>query len=319
MRTGFCSILLIALTMNFFPLPGLCSDVSEIVLQGTWGSESEQVGIKYPSPGVLPDAPFMGPGGFRVDPQGAVWISDSVNRSVKVFHEGKVEVFPIAAEKLGDLDLYGGAFYVCTKNPDGVFIGNQADGAELRRIAIPFKSPGRLNIIDENHFLVGENGGTGNQTPSGGSPDGGVWVVKEGVPSRHPAEVMEPVGNAERIFGIVYDLEESSRKIVYSGWTLDESEPILFSILRQPGQRIVYNRILGLQEGQPWVLILNAATPSDYRAILLGLDGKVVKDIPLSLLTGCYLPAYWIPGTWPALYGMLSDPQGFTVLRRSLE
>ncbi|NLI75702.1 MAG: hypothetical protein GX442_04580 [Candidatus Riflebacteria bacterium] len=282
------------------------SDVAEIVLQGGWGSQPEQLGLTMPAPGMLPEVPFQGPGGFRVDAQGGVWISDSVNRAVKVFREGKVEIFPIPATGLGDLDLCGEAFYVCTRSPDGIFVGRQDDGGEIRRIALACRSPGRLQVVDENRILLADG-------------DGGLWWIRNGEPGRHPAEVMEPVGTAEHVFGIVYDLDESSRSIVRSGWTEQESEPGMFALLKFPKERIAFSRLLGLQDGNPWVMMVMASNPGQYRVFRLDGDGKVVREARLPVLTGAWLPAWWVAGPCPVVYGFRSDPQGFSILRQSLD
>lgn len=291
---------------GILPVPAVASDVTEVMLQGSWGSQPEQLGLRMPSPGVMPGAPFQGPGGFRADAQGGIWVSDSVNRVVKVFREGKVEVFPIPAEGLGDIDLAGDAFYVCTRSPAGIFVGRQSDGAEVKKIAIPCRSPGRLHAIDENRLLLADGAG-------------GLWWIRSGTPGRHPADVMEPVGSVERVFGIVYDLDDSSRKIVWTGWQDEENEPELFALLRLPKERIVFTRLLGLQEGLPWVMVTTASDPANYRVFRLDADGKVARETRLPVLGGTWLPAWWVAGPCPVVYGFRSDPQGFSIFRQSLE
>ncbi len=282
------------------------SDVTEVILQGTWGSAPEQLGMRPPSPGVLPDAPFQGPGGFRVDAAGAVWITDSVNRAVKVFREGRVDLFPIDAGGLGDLDLVGDAVAVVTRDPDGIILLRQQDGAEVRRIPVPCRSPGRLQAVDDQRLLLDDLAG-------------GLWWIREGTVATHPAEAMEPVGTAERLYGIVYDFDQSSRKIVWSGWKDEASEPEMFALLRVPGQRIVFTRLLGLQDQTPWVLVVTTGEPGTYRALHIGADGKVAKETRLPVLTGTWLPAWWVAGPCPVVYGFRSDTQGFTVIRQTLD
>ncbi|RCK78559.1 MAG: hypothetical protein OZSIB_1281 [Candidatus Ozemobacter sibiricus] len=288
------------------PVPVHGSDVAEVVLQGTWGSAPEQLGLRPPSPGVMPDAPFQGPGGFRVDAAGAVWITDSVNRAVKVFREGRVDLFPVAAGGLGDLDLTGDLVAVVTRDPEGLVMLRQQDGAELRRIPLPCRSPGRLQAVDEQRFLLHDLGG-------------GLWWVRGEMVATHPVAAMEPVGTAERLYGIVYDFDQSSRKIIWTGWKDEETDSELFALLRVPEQRIVFTRLLGLQDQTPWALVVTADTPGVYRAFHFGPDGKIAREARLPVLTGTWLPAWWVAGPLPVVYGFRSDAQGFTIIRQKLE
>ncbi|HQG29282.1 MAG TPA: hypothetical protein PLY73_12095, partial [Candidatus Ozemobacteraceae bacterium] len=61
--------------------PLSCPVVREI----SWGDGIGRLGIIFQDRGQLPEGPFMGPGGFRVDADGGIWISDSVQKAVKRF------------------------------------------------------------------------------------------------------------------------------------------------------------------------------------------------------------------------------------------
>ncbi len=275
-----------------------------IVREIPWGSGTSRLGITFQDRGQLPEGPFMGPGGFRVDAEGGVWISDSVQKSVKRFApDGGILSYPVKAAKLGDLFLLGTEVAVITGSPDGIAFIDRATGSETRRIETKGLLRGRLNIIDKDHILVGGN-------------EGGVFLYMGTTWEMHPASALEPVGTADTLFGTLYEFDVTSRVIIRAAWTGEASDPEAFARYKLTGaDEIVFSRLLGMSGGFPAFMLVTRADPAAYRIVRFDADGKVVSERKVPIFPGCPLPSPWIFGEDGALYAAEADDTSFRVRR----
>jgi hypothetical protein len=270
---------------------------------GTWGTGTTQIGLWPAAPDMLPQGPFMGPGGFRVDTDGAVWISDSVQRQIKRFHQGNVTTIPVPALKLGDLAVSATRVAVCTVEPTGVMLFDKKSGKEIRRHAIALKTPGRL-LMTPTHALAIEETGSG------------LWLIASGsAPERHPAAALEPVGDDLQLFGMLYDFEDSSRKVIRAGWAGETSEPSLFAFFRAPGTRIVFCRTLALIDQLPLAVFVTADSPGEMRFVQFSADGTVAGERRAPIFPCCYLPSTVIANHDGTIFLMKADMKGFEIFR----
>lgn len=280
-------------------LPG-CPVVREI----SWGDGMGQLGIIFQDRGQLPEGPFMGPGGFRVDADGSIWISDSVQKSVKRFaRNGGILKYSVKAAKLGDLFLLGPEFAVITGSPDGIAFIDRTTGSETRRIDTKGLMNGRLNVIDKAHIVVGGN-------------EGGVFLYMGKTWEKHPAPALEPVGTSEALFGTLYEFDETSRVIIRAAWTGEASDPEVFARYKIPASdQVVFSRLLDISGGFPVFMLVTRAEPAAYRIVRFDADGKAVSELQVPIFPGCPLPSPWIQGEDGILYAAEADEKAFRVRR----
>jgi len=283
----------------FAALPD-CPVVREI----PWGSATSQLGIIFQDREQLPEGPFMGPGGFRVDAEGGIWISDSVQKSVKRFApNGGVHEYSVKAAKLGDLSLLGTEFAVITGSPDGIAFIDRTTGSETRRIDTRGLLRGRLNVIDKDHIVVGGN-------------EGGVFLYMGKTWENHPAPALEPVGTSDTLFGTLYEFDAKSRVIIRAAWTGEASDPEVFARYKVSGtDEIVFSRLLGMVGGFPSFMLVTRAEPKVYRIVRFDADGKAVSELQVPIFPGCPLPSPWIQGEDGVLYAAEADEKAFRIRR----
>lgn len=269
-----------------------------------WGSAPEQLGVIFQDKGQLPEGPFMGPGGFRVDSEGGIWIADSVPKAVKQFKpDGAVRVYPVKGAKLGDLYLFDKEIAVVTGSPDGIAFIDRSTGSETRRIDAPLGMPGRLAVFDKEHVALA-------------IADGGVRTFIGGKAELHPAGALEPVGTAETLYGTLYDFDAKSRAIIRAGWTGETSEPNLFARYAvSDDDTIVFSRLLGMADGFPVLMLVTRSEPAVYLIVKFDKDGKPVAEIRIPIYAGSHLPAAWIQGDDGFLYAAEADEKAFRIRR----
>lgn len=292
-------LVLLSMGISHAALPE-CPIIQEI----PWGVASDQLGIVFQDVGQLPEGPFMGPGGFRVDADGGIWISDSVQMAVKRFApDGTTRVYPVNARKLGDLFLLGMELAVVTGSPDGVAFIDRETGSETRRIDAPLGMPGRLAVFDTGRVALARN-------------EGGVRMFFGGKAEVHPAEALEPVGTAQTLFGTSYEFDAASRVIIRAGWTGETSEPETFARYTVSGNdSIVFSRLLGMAGGFPALMLVTRAEPDVYRIVRFDADGKATAEIRVPVYAGCPLPTAWILGDDGFLYAGEADAKVFRIRR----
>lgn len=274
----------------------------EKVFSGTWGTATNQIGLQLAAPDMPPQGPFMGPGGFRVDSDESIWFSDSVQGAIKHYVKGRGESFPVAAKKLGDLFVTPENIYLCSLEPQGINVYEKKSGKLLRVIPVPFRTPGRLLVADNDHIAVEETGG-------------GLWIIVSGKPVLHQAEAMEPVGDSANLYGTLFDFDLSSRKIIKAGWDEKTAEPTLFALPTFKGRKIAFSRLIGATPAGPWASWLLASSPSSLTLTRFKGDGKVDATLDIPLLSACYMSSTLIVGNDGRIYGFQSDLMGFSVYR----
>ncbi len=275
-----------------------------IVKEIPWGDGMGQVGIIFQDRGQLPEGPFMGPGGFRVDADGGIWISDSVQKAVKRFdRNGGILKYAVKAAKLGDLFLLGTEFAVITGSPDGIAFIDRTTGSETRRIDTKGLLRGRLNVFDKDHIAVGGN-------------EGGVFLYMGKTWEMHPAPALEPVGTPDALFGTLYEFDARSRVIIRAAWTGEASDPEVFARYKLAGtNEIVFSRLLGMSGGFPAFMLVTRAEPAAYRIVRFDADGKAVSELQVPIFPGCPLPSPWIQGEDGTLYAAEADEKAFRIRR----
>jgi len=290
-------------------LIGLCLNPAfgegklEKVFSVDWGTASNQIGIKFLEPGILPATPFSGPGGFRVGIDGSIWISDSINGSIKKFSKGKVDAFRVMAEKLGDLFLFESKVFVCTLNPNGIKILDSQTGVEEKFIPMLFKNPRRLLVQSANKIAVEEM-------------EGGTWILfGNNPPFMHSAKALEAVGNSSYLFGTLFDFDPLSRKIIRANWSEKNVEPELFTIYRSTGGELVFSKLVGQVKELPVLMTLCAQRAEALDFTFFDSEGKVSKVLTGPPMDVCYFPSTWIIGNDENLYGVQADLKSLSIFR----
>lgn len=277
----------------------------EEILSGSWGSGPSQLGLRFPEPGVMPAAPFQGPGGFRPAPDGKVWISDSVNARLIGLGSGTPQTIPVAASGLGDIELLADTAFVCTTQPQGIAIIDLKAGKQINHLALPVRIPHRLFVSGKNRIAISE-------------PGGGIWALIDGKPQQHPAKALEPIGTKDHLFGTLFDFDQSSRKIIKAEWQGENDEPTLFAIFRAPGENLVYSRLYGMWRGAPVLGFVSASEPTRLQFAGFDETGKSSLLVSVPLLDGPSLPSSWLIGYDGALYGFSGDADHFRLHRCTL-
>ncbi|MFZ2960686.1 MAG: hypothetical protein WA705_27715 [Candidatus Ozemobacteraceae bacterium] len=310
--SAFFCLFPLSLTAQSVPQEAPPIPVPEKILSGTWGTKPSQIGIKFLSPDILPETPFCGPGGFAVDASGTVWITDSIQGCIKIFEplgnkqpgfKKEPRIIPVGAKKLGDIALTANAVFVAGVDPNAIIIFDKATGKEMKRISVPYRSPGRLLAIDEKHIAISE---TGN----------GLWLVIDEKSTRYPSEVIEPIGTSQTLYGTVYDFDPTSRRIVQAPWDIQKGEPEPFALYRAPGNaRIIFSRILTMRNSFPLLSTVTASSPTILSLTTFDREGHPKPLIDLPLQDGPALPSRWIQGEDGAFYVFSGNLKGFSLER----
>ncbi len=282
---------------------GIVAD-PEVVVTIPWGTAPAHLGMSLEAPGVLPTGPYLGPGGFAVADDGTVWISDSLNLCLKGFAPGKPPVVvPLPAGRLGDVCCRGGQIGVISMAARALFVIEPKTPVTVREMKLPaMAGVGRLEAVGTKLWLLEE-------------PGKGVWMLEASGAVRHPAPSVEPVGNDERIFGLLYDFNDQQRRLVSAGYLGQGAEPEMYALVNPPvPSRIAFARTLGLRGGHPVIGLVTASAPAHLQVATIDAQGNAVDRVILPVLTGVYLPAAWKLANGE-FYGARADLQGFTVVR----
>lgn len=274
------------------------------VLSGTWGSEPDQLGLNFQTPGMLPAARLMSPGGFAVARDGTIWITDSVQGKVKRFSRGKVEAVAIPGKGLTDISIGHGMVAVCQANPPEIIVINPEKMAIEKRIPVPGRTPARLLMLTPEEFVVSASDGT-------------VSIILGENLVNHPAQALEPVGDRNLIFGTQYGLAQDSRSIIQvNPIALEAVEPELFAVYTVPERKIVFSRLIGTDKGKPVMCLVFADDPSRYEVIRFDEKGVPELKTFLEIFDTPYLASPWIIGEDGSFYGFKADLHGFSIVRR---
>ena len=275
----------------------------ETMFSGKWGSENNQLGIKFPAKGVLPIAPYMCIGGFDVDDNGKVWFSDSVNRKIKSYQNKKWRNALVSCEKMGDLDWHKDKLYVICQNPNGYLIFDTNKEKVEKIVKVPFNNPLRITCLNKDLILIEEQ-------------SGGIWVVKEEVATKHHAASLEACGDSNFAYGLQLDLISQNRQIIKAELSEKMQEPEMVTGLEfEPGTRIVFSKMAGVINNNPVAMIIKARSASKLDFLCFNSEKRTFSSISLPVLPGPYLLSSWKLCSDGKLYGFKGDAEkGFKFL-----
>lgn len=298
----FCRRFLTVIILMFLTMLPVMAENTTLICQGGWGKEVNQLGVRFPSPGVMPTAPYQCVGGYDVDANGMVWFSDSVNSQLKSFKDKNWAYIMLNFGRLGDLVCFNKRLYVLTREPDGIAIVNPENGKVEKHIKIDLKNPGRLKVVSESHFLIEEQGV-------------GLMIYKNDKAVMHPAVALEPVTDGKRIFGVQYNLEKDSRSIIAAEIADELQEPEMLG-LYEAGETIVFIKTAGINADKPVIMLVTASQPAVLKFIRLGEAASPEKTVTLPLFETSFLPASWKLCSDGNLYGFAGTASdGFKLLK----
>ena len=273
-----------------------------LLFKGTWGKEVNQLGIVFPSPGVLPVAPYQCIGGYDIDADGGFWFSDSVNAMLKCYKNASWSYIMLNFGKLGDIACFNKKIYLLTREPDGIAVVNPEKGKVEQHFKIKLQNPARIKIFSEEIFLIEEQGI-------------GLLVWKKGSASLHPATALEAAASSSRLFGIQYDFAADSRSIIAAEIADEVQEPEMLG-LYEAGEQILFSKTAGTHGSQPVIMLVTRSGPGEIHFIKLGENASVKKRISLPIFDGPYLTASWKLCSDGKLYGFQgSANEGFKIYR----
>lgn len=273
-----------------------------MLFKGSWGKDVNQLGIRLPSPGVMPVAPYACIGGFDVDAGGGFWFSDSVNSMLKCYKDKTWSYIMLNFGRLGDLACYRQKIYVLTREPDGIAVVDPAKGKVERQVKIDFKNPGRIKIVSEQLFLIEE-------------PGIGLLICKNGQTTMHPAVALEAAASENRIFGVQFNLENDSRSIIAAEIADEVQEPEMLG-LYEAGEEIIYIKTAGTVGNRPVLMVSRRSNPAVLDFIKLGDQATPEKTVSLPVFDAPFLPASWKLCSDGRFYGFSgSVSEGFKVYR----
>ncbi|MBF0544431.1 MAG: hypothetical protein HQM08_08355 [Candidatus Riflebacteria bacterium] len=288
--------------------PTFCGEEYSTIFKGHFGPGESDVGIKFLTPDILPETPFCGPGGFFPDKEERIWISDSIQKKLKAFSASESFSIEIPAKKLGDLCIKNGQVFLCTKDPDCIMIIDIQSKKVKRTIPLNYNTPRRILVVDENHLAVEET-------------DGNCWIIFNGIPELHPAQVIEAVGNTEKLFGISNTFENDSRNIVYCGWEKEKNDPEIFSHLKLPENRIVFSKVMGYSETNESLMVgcVLASQPNSLSVISFDSNGAQKELGSLPLQESIYLPSQWVFANGNSFYGLSATATEFKIIKKKMK
>lgn len=249
----------------------------KVIARGNWGKKSDQLGVNLLAPGVLPTAPFMGPGGYDVDSQGRIWIADSVNRQIKSFFNREWRETMVNSEGLGEVTLHENKLYVISRNPNGFLIFDTDSEKVEKLVKVEWKSPGRIAVLRKGLIAIEELAG-------------GVWLIEDEKTFFHPAIALQACGEGKFIFGLQKDLLSDNLHIIRAELAQETQEPEVTGIFENE-DRSVFAKLAGISGGTPVLAIINANAPGQYRFIRIG--DKAETEITLPVFDGPYLQMCW--------------------------
>jgi len=277
------------------------ADVS-LVAQGQWGKETNQIGIRFPSPGVMPVAPYQCIGGYDVDEGGRLWLTDSVNRMLKSFKNKEWSYIMTSFDKMGDITCFDQKLYVVTRAPDGVAVINPESGKVEQQQRISFNNPGRIRIFAAGIIGVEE-------------PGVGLWLVRNAKAELHPAVSLEAVGDSKKIYGLQYNFEAGSRTIVSAELAEQPQEPETITLF-EAGDNIVFSKMAGLINQRPAFMVVTQSKPAFLSLYSLDQQQQPKKRAELPVLEAPFLTSSWKLCSDNHLYGFEGTATGgFRILR----
>ncbi|KAF1079653.1 MAG: hypothetical protein GQF41_3968 [Candidatus Rifleibacterium amylolyticum] len=277
------------------------ADIS-LVVQGQWGKETNQIGIRFPSPGVMPVAPYQCIGGYDVDESGRFWLTDSVNRMLKSWKNKEWSYVMTSFDRMGDIACFEKRLYVVTRAPDGVAVINPESGKVEQQLRISFNNPGRIRIFTAGIIGVEE-------------PGVGLWLVRNGKAELHPAISLEAVSDGKTIYGLQYNFEEGSRTIVSAELAEQPQEPETVTLF-EAGDSIVFSKMAGLINQRPAFMVVTKSKPAFLSLYSLDQQQQPKKHAELPVLEAPFLTSSWKLCSDGRFYGFEGTATGgFKILR----
>ncbi|MBU1106887.1 MAG: hypothetical protein KKB51_09495 [Candidatus Riflebacteria bacterium] len=296
------SYLLVILGMILFAGNAVHGDNTSVLVKGQWGKAGDQIGIRFPSPGVMPLAPYECLGGYDVDADGNLWITDSINHMIKRYKDKKWSYLMTSFDKTGDISFFNHRLYIVTRAPDGVAIINTENGKVEQQLRIDFKNPGRIKVFEPDLIGVEE-------------PGVGLWICRKGVAELHPAAALEAAGSNKSLYGLQYNLEAESRSIIKAEFAEQHQEPETLALF-EAGESIVYCKIVGMLKDQPMFMIVTQSKPGIMIFYALDAALQSVKKAELPIFDAPFLTSNWKLCSDGRLYGFEGHAKdGFKVHR----
>ena len=271
------------------------ADVS-LVAQGQWGKEVNQLGIRFPSPGVMPVAPYQCVGGYDVDDSGRLWLTDSINRMLKSVKNKEWSYIMTSFDRMGDIACFEKKLYVVTRAPDGVAVISPESGKVEQQLRIDFNNPGRIRIFAAGILGVEE-------------PGVGLWIVRNGKAELHPAVSLEAVGNDKTLYGLQYNFEAGSRTIVSAELAEQPQEPETIALF-EAGDNIVFGKMAGLLNQRPAFMVVTQSKPAFLTLYSLDQQQQPQKRAELPVLEAPFLTISWKLCSDGRLYGFEGTATG---------
>ncbi len=273
-----------------------------LFVKGEWGKEVNQLGIRFPSPGVMPVAPYQCVGGYDVDDSGRLWLTDSVNRMLKSVKNKEWSYIMTSFDRMGDIACFENKLFVVTRAPDGIAVINPESGKVEQQLRIDFNNPGRIRIFAAGIIGVEE-------------PGVGLWIVRNGKAELHPAVSLEAVGDNKTLYGLQYNFEASSRTIVSAELAEQPQEPETIALF-EAGDNIVFSKMAGLLNQRPAFMVVTQSKPAFLSLYSLDQQQQPQKRAELPVLEAPFLTSNWKICSDGRLYGFEGTATGgFRILR----
>ncbi len=247
----------------------------------------------------MPIAPYMCIGGFDVDDSGKIWLSDSVNRKIKSFHNKQWRYAMVSSEKIGEVDIHKNKLYIISLNPNGYLIFDCESEKVENLIRVPFKTPGRILCLNENLLLIEEISG------------GGIWIIENGKAQKHPAVALEACATGDAVYGLQQNFDSEARSIIRAPLAKTLQEPdVIANLEAEPGNRFIFSKMAGMIKNNPVTMSINGNTPMQLDFNRLNNSEGTFSKISLPLLEGPYLLSSWklcSNGEFYGFYGTASE------------
>ena len=294
--------LLVITVLILFAGSSVYASNTSVLAQGKWGKEVDQIGIRFPSPGVMPLAPYECLGGYDVDTDGNLWISDSVNHMIKSCKDNKWSYMMTNFDRMGDIAFFNKRLYVVTRAPDGVAIISVENGKVEQQLRIDFKNPGRIKVFEPNVIGVEE-------------PGVGLWLCRNGAAELHPAAALEAVGDKKTLYGLQYNFSTESRSIICAELAELHQEPETLTLF-EAGENIVYSKMAGMLNNLPMFVVSTQSKPDILSFYALDANLQPVKKAELPIFDAPFLASNWKLCSDGKLYGFEGHAaEGFKVYR----
>ncbi len=295
-------ILIMSAIMLFIAGAAVQGAEVSLFVKGEWGKEANQLGIRFPSPGVMPVAPYQCVGGYDVDESGRLWLTDSVNRMLKSVKNKEWSYIMTSFDKMGDIACFEKKLYVVTRAPDGVAIISPESGKVEQQLRIDFNNPGRLRV-----FAIGIIGVE--------EPGVGLWIVRNGKAELHPAISLEAVSDGKTLYGLQYNFEAGSRTIVSAELSEQPQEPETLALF-EAGDNIVFSKMAGLIDQRPAFMVVTQSKPNFLCLYALDQQLQPQKRADLPILEAPFLTSNWKLCSDGRLYGFEGTATGgFRIVR----